>query len=52
MKEQDVEMLRELISGGMQVDSRLAEYVKESENPTEESYQAKLEQISEYMSEY
>jgi CRISPR/Cas system-associated exonuclease Cas4 (RecB family) len=52
VKVPNIEMMRELVSSGMPVDNILEEFLEESVNPTEESYQSKLEQISEYLLEY
>lgn len=52
MKEQDIEMMRELVRNGMPVDDRLEEFLEESLIPTEESHLNKLERFSEYLSRH
>lgn len=52
MKELDIEMMRELVRGGMPVDYEVEEFFQESLYATEDSYTYKLERLSEYLSRH
>ncbi|MBT2694635.1 PD-(D/E)XK nuclease family protein [Bacillus sp. ISL-55] len=52
MKERDIIMMREFVRSGMPVDERVVEFLEESPYETEDSYNSKLERMSEVLSGY
>lgn len=51
MRKQDMELLREWMKNGVPIAESMADFVEEVAYETEESYQAKLERLTEWLSE-